>query len=290
MRTTRRLLQVLQLFTMESPEWSVDDASTQLGLSQSTAYVYFRDLVDASLLVKSHAGHYSIGPAVIVYDRITRMCDPIISLAQPLMKDLVESSGMECVALLCRLYRMTVLCVAQEATINADFAVSYERGRPMPLFRGAASKVTLAHIERRKLRRYFDEFKDDIATAGLGRNWAEFKSSLRRIRSTNVCVTTGELDVGRVGISAPIFSGEGEILGSLSLVVSERALRRSAGLVDKLGGKLADASRLLTSSLASGVSVAPSPRRTKKGTTRTKSRPRTRKVSKRRAPKLRRSS
>lgn len=275
---------------MESPEWSIDAASRELGLSQSTAYVYFRDLVDAALLVKSRTGYYSIGPAVIVYDRITRKCDPIISLAQPLMKELVESSGVECVALLCRLYRMTVLCVAQEATLNADFAVSYERGRPMPLFRGAASKVTLAHVERRKLRRYFDEFKIDIAKAGLGGSWSEFKSSLRRIRATNVCITTGELDVGRVGISAPIFSAEGEILGSLSLVVSEQALRRSAGLVDKLGDNLADASRTLTSSLARGSSVTPSPARNKKRTPQPKGRPRTRKASKRRASNLRRSS
>jgi DNA-binding IclR family transcriptional regulator len=289
-RATRRLLQVLQLFTMESPEWSIDAASRKLGLSQSTAYVYFRDLVDASLLVKSRTGYYGVGPAVIVYDRLTRNCDPVISLAQPLMKDLVESTGVECVALLCRLYRMTVLCVAQEATLNADFAVSYERGRPMPLFRGAASKVTLAHIERRKLRRYFDEFAGDIAKAGLGHNWSEFKASLRRIRATNVCITTGELDAGRVGISAPIFSAEGEILGSLSLVVSEHALRRSAGLLDKLGGKVAEASHTLTNSLARGGSVTPSPGRNKKRTPQPKSRPRTRKVGKRRAPSLRRSS
>ena len=100
MRTTKRLLQVLQLFTMEHPEWSIAVAARKLGLSQSTAYVYFRDLVDSSLLVKSRTGLYNIGPAVIVYDRLTRTCDPVISLAQPLMKSLTVSSGVECVVLL----------------------------------------------------------------------------------------------------------------------------------------------------------------------------------------------
>jgi DNA-binding IclR family transcriptional regulator len=257
-RTTKRVLEVLQLFTMDAPEWSIDAAAQKLGLTQSTAYVYFRDLVEAALLVKSRTGFYSMGPAVIVYDRLTRKTDPLIAHAQPLMRDLIASSGVECVALLCRLFRMTVLCVAQEVTGKADFAVSYERGRPMPLFRGAASKAILAHVERRKLRRYFHEFSADIAQAELGRNWAEFKASLRRIRAANFCITRGELDVGAVGISAPVFSSEGEILGSLSLVVSERALRRSEGQLDELGAQVAAAARLLSSALKNGDSSQPS--------------------------------
>jgi DNA-binding IclR family transcriptional regulator len=252
------VLEVLQLFTMDAPEWSIDAAAQKLGLTQSTAYVYFRDLVEAALLVKSRTGFYSMGPAVIVYDRLTRKTDPLIARAQPLMRDLIASSGVEGVALLCRLFRMTVLCVAQEVTGNADFAVSYERGRPMPLFRGAASKAILAHVERRKLRRYFHEFSADIAQAELGRNWAEFKASLRRIRAASFCITRGELDVGAVGISAPVFSSEGEILGSLSLVVSERALRRSEGQLDELGAKVAAAARLLSSALKNSDSSQPS--------------------------------
>lgn len=256
MRTTRRLLQVLQLFTMDDPEWSIQDACQELGLSQSTAYVYFRDLVDAGLLVRSRTGHYNVGPAVIAYDRVTRHCDPVVALGQPLMKNLTISAGIDCVALLCRLYRMTVLCVSQESTARARFAVSYERGRPMPLFRGAASKVILAQVERRKLHRYYDEFVSDIAKAGLGQTWREFKASLRRIRATPFFTTTGELDEGRVGISAPVFSAEGEVLGSLSLVVSEQKLRRTEGLLEKLGDNVAKASQSLTNSLRSGHDVA----------------------------------
>jgi DNA-binding IclR family transcriptional regulator len=264
-RTTQRMLEVLQLFTMEAPEWSIDAAAKKLGLRQSTAYVYFRDLVDAALLVKARIGHYNLGPAVIVYDRITRSCDPVISLAQPLMKELMASAGVECVALLCRIYRMTVLCVAQEATEHADFAVSYERGRPMPLFRGAASKICLAHVERRKLRRYYEEFKADISKADLGTTWGEFKSALRRIRSTNLYITTGEIDAGRTGISAPIFSPEGEILGSLSLVVSEQATRGSQGLLEKLGSTVAEAATQLTGSLGAGSATAAASDRKLKG-------------------------
>ena len=241
---------------MESPEWSIDAASQKLGLAQSTAYDYFKDLLEAGLLVRSRTGYYVIGPAVIVYDRLTRSSDPTISLAQPLMRALIETSGVECVALLCRLYRMTVLCVAQEASAKASFALSYERGRPMPLFRGAASKAILAHIELRRLRRYYDESSVDIARAGLGNAWREFKTSLRRLRATNVCVTFGELDVGRVGISAPVFSADGEILGSVSLVVAERVLRTD-GLLEKLTRDVENSGKALTDAIRTGSQSKP---------------------------------
>ena len=39
-----RLLAVLQLFTPERPEWTVETAANEIGVSVSTAYRYFRSL------------------------------------------------------------------------------------------------------------------------------------------------------------------------------------------------------------------------------------------------------
>jgi hypothetical protein len=65
------------------------------------------------------------------------------------------------------------------------------------------------------------------------------------------------LDVGALGLSAPVFSSEGEILGSLSLVVSERALRRSEEQLEKLAAKVGKAAQSLSLFLKSGDSVLP---------------------------------
>ena len=251
MKTTERMLRLLQMFTVDFPEWSVDDAAQALGLAQSTTYDYFRDLLGAGLLVGSRTGHYVIGPAIIEFDRLARISDPMISKAQPIMQSLAKTGGVQTIALVCRLYRMSVLCVAQHAIGQCDFSVSYERGRPMPLFRGAASKIILAHIERRKLRRYFDEWAPDIAAAGLGTTWEDFRTGLRRIRAQPVLSTEGELDVGRVGISAPVFSPEDEILGSVSLVVLAGDLARSPGLADMLALRVGEAGERLTQAMRS---------------------------------------
>lgn len=221
MATIDRALGILRLFTVEAPEWTVEAAARELGLSQSTAYQYFRSLVDAGLLSTYRTGVYVIGPAIIELDRQTRSTDPLIQAAHPEMDALAASlTGEDDVVLLCRLYKLTVMCVDQRAPITPLETVSYERGRPMPLDRGAASKVILAHLPPRVLRRYFDQNHDD----GSQQAWADFRRPLRTIRRAGLCITHGELDEGRVGLSSPIFASDGDIVGSIGLVLSERSL------------------------------------------------------------------
>ena len=44
MTTSDRLLSVLGLFTIERPEWTVEEAANELQLAASTTYRYFRSL------------------------------------------------------------------------------------------------------------------------------------------------------------------------------------------------------------------------------------------------------
>lgn len=134
------------------------------------------------------------------------------------MRDMLQDSGND-VLLLCSLYRDKVLCVHQE---RCDFAldISYSRGRPMPLFRGATSKVMLAYLPERQLARLFADHRRDIAESGLGDDWPGFAAAMRAIRRQGHCVSHGEVDPGAVGVSAPIFDGERRLLGSLSRVLA----------------------------------------------------------------------
>jgi DNA-binding IclR family transcriptional regulator len=220
MTTADRVLSILRLFTLERPEWSVEAAARELGLSQSTAYQYFRSLVNAELIVAFKAGRYVIGPAIIELDRQTRHRDPLIQAAQQSLVELAGTAGDAGVALLCRLYGSTVMCVDQCAAARPSFGVSYERGRPMSLNRGAASKVILAYLPPRALKRHYEASATRAGDGGASGDWAAFKASLRDIRKAGYCQTQGELDPGVIGVSAPVFSPNGEILGSIGLVLA----------------------------------------------------------------------
>ena len=225
--TSDRVLGVLGLFTLDEPEWTVEDAAARLDLAVSTAYRYFRSLSKAGLIVALATGRYVLGPAIIQYDRQIRLQDPLTNAAQPIMKRLAEQLPPHAVVLLCRLFRSQVICVHQEFTARPDFAVSYERGRPMPLFRGASSKSILANMPLRAVKALFEEQQAKFAQASLGRSWDEVKERLRELRAAGVSVTQAELDPGMCGIAVPLFETTGIVIGSLSVVLPAQHLGAS---------------------------------------------------------------
>lgn len=219
MTTANRLLAVLSLFTIEKSEWTVEEAANEIGVSVSTAYRYFRDLSKAGLLDASPSGKYVLGPAVIENDRKIRLTDPLIKVGRPAMQRLVTRSGSAGVALLCRIYKNRVMCVHQEARVLPENTVGYERGRPMPMFRGASSKVIFANLASRTARWFFDKYPEEVAAGGLGSDWETIKLNLRRIRRAGLYITRGEVDGGRVGIAAPVFSPERHVIGSITMAI-----------------------------------------------------------------------
>ncbi len=243
MATADRVLAVLGLFSLERPEWTVEAAAGALNLSQSTAYQYFRSLIEARMLVAFKPGRYVIGPAIIELDRQMRRQDPLIGAAAPAVDALRASVQADGMILLCRIYGSTVMCVEQQALRQPGFDVSYERGRPMPLIRGAASKAILAHLQPRFLRRYYGENTQQIADAKLGASWQAFQGALRAFRRAGVCVTEGELDAGFMGISGPVFGPDDEILGSIGLVLRAAEVHGRNGLREQLIEQVRQAGR-----------------------------------------------
>ncbi len=216
-----RLLAVLGLFT-EKPQWTVEAAAEQIGVSAPTAYRYFRQLTDVGLISPVSSAQYTLGPAIIQMDRQIRTTDPMLNAARGIMVDLVQYTAEGSTILLCRLFHNQVMCVHQVMGRGPQLPVSYERGRLMPLFRGATSRIILATLTSRTLKSIFAQNEKEIAAAGLGETWAEFRAKLAELRRAGYCITRGDIDAGRVGIAAAIFNDERAVLGSLSFVLPAR--------------------------------------------------------------------
>ncbi len=250
MATVDKVLSILRCFSVEQPEWTVDALGAELGVSESTAYLYVRSLVEAGLLVSGGAGRYTIGPAVIELDRVTRRFDPLTKIARPTLEELTASTSVNAIGLLCRIYRLQVTCVDQCVLQPPSVAISYERGRPMQLTRGAASKVILANLASRPLRKVFESAPHAIQAAGLGDDWEEFKKVVRQLRKQPALVTRGELDPGMIGISAPVFDGGGMVLGSIGLVLENTDPAFETMGEDRMIAAVADAGRAVSEGLA----------------------------------------
>lgn len=227
MPTTDRMLSVLKLFTADRSEWTVEGASRELRLSLSTCYRYFASLAKAGLIGMDGGGRYVLGPAAIEMDWLIRRTDPLTRASAPAMRLLASGLDRPSVVLLCRLYRHRVMCVAEYNAGFPDFASGYERGRLMPLFRGAASKIILANMPDRAVGELFRRHPEALDAAALGGTPREARATLARDRRAGLSVTSGEVDIGLTGMAAPVFGADG-VLGSVAYVFKADALDLAA--------------------------------------------------------------
>lgn len=135
-----RLLAALALFTIERPQWTVEAAAAELGVSATTAYRYFKQLTGTGLISPVAGAGYTLGPAIVQMDRQLQATDPMLIAARAVMVDLVQHAAEGSTVLLCRLFHDRVMCMHQVMGRGPQEPVSYERGRLMPLYRGATAK------------------------------------------------------------------------------------------------------------------------------------------------------
>ncbi|MGV1822373.1 helix-turn-helix domain-containing protein [Agrobacterium tumefaciens] len=210
-----RFVDILRLFDQHKTDWTIQQIADATAVPASTVYRTVRELVGQGFLDPSIEAHYRLGAAFIEFDRRLRISDPLIREGEPVLRDVVHASPIPCVAVLARLYRDQVICVADRRGADGDIATSYERGRPMPLMRGATSKTILAQLPRARLSKLLKS----VAEAGAALD--DITVELGGIRRRGYVITRGEVDKGLVGISVPLSCPEAAINASMSLIVRQ---------------------------------------------------------------------
>lgn len=207
-----RILAILDLFTEAQPEWTPEQVMAELGYSRPTLYRYLKTLRNAGYLVSLPGEGLTLGPRVTELDFLMQRSDPLISAGAGVLKLL--AARYPCSAFVTRWYGRKILCVASEVS-DAALQSSYARGRPMPLARGAISRVIMAYLPRREQEALIADHPEDLG--GAGQTQTHIYESLRKIRRIGVCTAWGEVTPGIVGVAAPILAGDRMPIGALCL-------------------------------------------------------------------------
>ncbi len=226
-----KVLQVLDLFSEKDITLSAEDVADRLRTSRPTAFRYMRQLCDAGMLTRL-SGRYALGPRIIQLDHQIRLCDPILLASRDAQKNLASVTG--CSAILCSIYEDQVIMVHRERGPD-ELALDFERGNVLPLFKGAAAHVILAHLTPARLKRIYETHGHTPEAQAIGADWSTFSRHFRECRRKKFYVSHGELDPNVSGISAPIFNGDRLVIGSLTLVYDSR---RSAFFNEDVFGEL----------------------------------------------------
>lgn len=230
-----KMLSIMDLFTPQRPEWTIEEMMAQLGMSHSTVYRYVRSLLSVGLVFSARPGRYLLGPGIIHYDRQFRLADPLIHSAQPLLRSLAAELDAPGVLFIARVYRSHVMSMVEQSIGLAEFACSYDRGQLMPMYRGAPSLIILAHTPIRNLKRAFLA-AHETSTDPL-EEWRQFRRQLRMTRTRGYAVDIGDIDAHAMYLSVPLLRRDGGVAGSLNLgAPKQRATSSIDALVARLRG------------------------------------------------------
>lgn len=208
------MLNVLDLFRPDQPVIDVDIICRELGYTSASAYRYLRELGDVGLLVRLPRG-YALGPRIITLEHQMTNHDPVLARSRDLVERLVSETGLD--ALVSEWYGDSVVNVLIQRGSDAG-PEGGGRGRPIDLFHSATSRVVLAYLLPRQIRRIFDAHANQPELQHLGLDWKQFTKSLLAIRKLGYCISESELHSGRSGVAAPIFDEKRRVLGSMTLV------------------------------------------------------------------------
>lgn len=250
-----KVLEILQLFTVDAPRWRVDCIAKRMRVSASTAYRYVADLVRVGFLQPVSGGDYVLGPAFTEFDLRMRMSDPLLRAAGPHMRQLHATLGPETTTLLARYYRDCVMFAHIER--GRDAPARHGRGQQISLFsRAAMARAVLFALPDRVLRGLYQAHASEIDGAGLGSDQREFRAHIKALREQGWASARSIMVEGRIGIGAPVVC-EGIVWGSMGVSLPEPMAQsevervglivmRQANLVGAALGKDApDAPRLL---------------------------------------------
>ena len=212
-----RLLGTLELFSTDSPSLTVEEIATRLSVPKSTAYRYIQELSKVGLLVRLDRS-ITLGPRIIELDRCIRESDPVIRAAAPPMRELAEQTGLD--VFLSKLYGHSIITVHTEFNDPLPH-LRYGRGRPVPVSRGASAKALVAFLPAARLRRLHQEMAGEAADTPP---WDVFYEEAQRIRREGYCRTSGELNEGKTGVSAPIFGRGRLVVASVTALGSDARL------------------------------------------------------------------
>lgn len=216
MSSLDKMLGIIGLFGEGRTRIALEDVTELTQASRATAYRYLQSLTEAGLLAPATGGTHALGPRIIELDRLMRMTDPLLTGAVVPMRELAAALAAN--VMLCSYYGDKVMCV-DLVWPDRNVAQAYERGRPMPMFRGAMAKTILAHLPPYHLRNIMNWHASEIRDAGLGTSWDEFRTSMAQLRRAGVVVTRAEVVPNLIGVGAPLFDRDQRVLGSLVLAI-----------------------------------------------------------------------
>ncbi|MCR8632642.1 IclR family transcriptional regulator [Paenibacillus radicis (ex Xue et al. 2023)] len=218
LETVDRLLQLLECFTLETPEWGVTELSHRLDLYKSVVHRMLSTLEGRGYVTQnSTTKKYTLGIKIFELGMVVSNQMDLRKIAKPLMDELSQNVN-ETVMLLVP-DGLEGICLEKVESTHSIKSTS-PLGRRVPLYAGATSKMLMAYLPEDKIEKIIQDGLQKMTEKTIT-DPEKLREQLRTIRGEGHCITVGEYTQGSMGIAAPITNYDGDIIASLSVTGPE---------------------------------------------------------------------
>ncbi len=229
------MLAVLQAFSPGRHTLTARELAEATAIPLPSMYRYIALLRDTGLLAGDDHGAYHLSPRLIALARAAEAAEPLIELADPVMRDLVAECGETVVCV--RLIARVPVCVHRVEPAPRR-RVTFAPGQPLPLLRGASGRVLLAGLPERQRRELLAPLAQSDPAAA-----ERLAESVARAATRGWDTSEEEIGRGVWAASAAVTDGRGTVA---ALTVPSPLVRAPAELQERLVGQVLTAAARLS--------------------------------------------
>lgn len=206
---------VLDLFTVELPEWGVTEVAGELGLSKSKAHALLASLSTVGLLRRTNRGRYRLGWRVSCLNRVLSDTTEFQRQARPVL-DVLCARFHETVQL-AALEGDRVAYVDRVQNSNGSRTQEMPIGWTMPAHCTASGKVLLAGMAVDQLEAVIDDAGLQCRTPATITDLDRLQGHLLGVAQSGVAFDRGEAVPGICCVAAPVIGADGETIAAISI-------------------------------------------------------------------------
>lgn len=236
-----KVSEILNCFSIESPEPTLQQIARTTGLPPSTCQRLVQNMVREGFLDRD-GDRYRIGLRLVQWAAPGTLGLDVVRLVRPIVQELRDETGeTACLYMRDGAYRTVVAVAETRHVVMRPFLV----GQVMPIHAGAPGKVFLAFdpgareaLHGTELTRY---------TPSTPQSWAQLDEQAELARTQGYFAAFGERNSDVGSISAPVFRYDGQLAAVLGLGFPIQ--RVSPNDVERLGPIVAAAAKRASAAL-----------------------------------------
>lgn len=229
LQTIQKLGPLLDLFTVERPEWGASEVGVALGVPRSSAHSMLSSLTEIGLLQCHGRGRYRIGWRVVELGETLRAATDVRAHAAPVLRALHERYGET--THLAVLSNGKALYIDKIVGTHMLNVVGARVGSRLDLHCTGVGKVLIAHREPEEIRALLGSEPLRRYTAATITDRELLMQELRMVRAAGCGFDNGEVTPEVHCVAAPVKDDLGVVAAAVSISVpASRFLPRKAEL------------------------------------------------------------